>query len=318
MSREIDWLLEKQNPAIRYRAMTELLGTPNSDLGSISLYKEIWEAKEVRAMLARQNEQGIWEHSEKEYGVHTSLRYLTAFAEYGLCQDTRLDKDVEYAVNFLVEKETADLRHDYSGCSNALVLRALVMLGYHQVTGVSNLIDRYVQTQLFDGGFMCRRLLTKKPNRKGCYRATVAALLLYAESKRRGVTLSNTESLLEYFLRRDVFYTSGDKTKLLLDGKPGWRVIDNFFPAEPMRIGLPLIVSALCILGVGNHPSLDRAWEYLESKKDANGRQVLEGTLTKQPCTFGKVGNENKWVTFYTLLAAKFRAGNHRPTTAST
>jgi hypothetical protein len=308
MSNAIDWLLEEQNPAIRYRTLTELLGAPRGETESASSYQAIWETRDVRAMLARQNEQGIWEHSEKEYGVHTSLRYLTAFAECGLCRDQRLDKAVAHAVGFLVEKETTDLGHDYSGCSNALVLRALVMLGYHQDTGVANLIDRYVQTQLFDGGFICRRLLSKKPNRKGCYKASVAALLLYAECQRHGVTLPKTDRLVDYFLKRDVFYDSGDKTKLLLDGKPGWRAIDNFFPVETMRIGLPLIVSALSVLKAGNHPALGRAWEYLESKKNPNGRLALEGTLTKQPCGFGKVGAENKWVTFYTLLAEKYRA----------
>lgn len=309
MNNVTPWLLEKQNPAIRYRTLTELLGVPKSDPEASLVYHEIWATKDVQAMLARQNEQGCWEHSENEYGVHTSLRYLTAFAENGLSQDKRLDNSVEYAVHFLVEKETADLGHDYSGCSNALVLRALVMLGYHQNAGVVQLIDRYIETQLFDGGFICRRLLAKKPNRRGCYKACVAALLLYAECKRHSIPLLGTEQLVDYFLKRDVFFSSGDKTKLLLDGKPGWRAIDNFFPVETMRIGLPLIVSALCVLGAGNHPSLDRAWEYLNSKKNVNGRWALEGTLTKQPCKFGKVGDENIWVTFYALLAEKYRAG---------
>ena len=181
------------------------------------------------------------------------------------------------------------------------------MLGYHEDKGVRIVIDRYVDTQLFDGGFTCRRLLAKKPNRKGCYKASVAALLMYGECRRKGVMLPNTDKLLHYFLKRDVFYTSGDKTKLLSDMRPGWRPIDNFFPVESMRIRLPLIVLALCVLGVGNHPALARAWEYLESKKNENGRWVLEGTLTRQPCKFGKVGEENKWVTLYALLAGKYR-----------
>ncbi len=307
MSNMIDWLLEKQNPAIRYRAMTELLDVSKSDQEASLGYQEIWAAKDIQAMLARQNEKGIWEHTENEYGVHTSLRYLTAFAENGLRQDSRLEHAVEYAVRFLVEKETADLSHDYSGCSNALVLRALVMLGYHQEIGVKSLINRYVETQLFDGGFICRRLLAKRPDRKGCYKASVAALLLYAECKRQGIPLLGCEQLVEYFLKRDVFFSSGDKAKLLLDGKPGWRSVDNFFPVETMRIGLPLIVSALSILGAGNQPSLERAWEYLARKKNQDGRLALEGTLTKQPCKFGKVGDENQWVTFYALLAEKYR-----------
>lgn len=113
---------------------------------------------------------------------------------------------------------------------------------------------------------------------------------------------SVSESLLHYFLKRDVLYIS-DSSNLVLDGRPGWRSIDNFFPVEPMRIGLPLIVSALAILGVGEEQALKKAWEFLNEKKDTTGRLLLEGTLTKQPCKFGKVGKENKWVTFYSVLA---------------
>lgn len=53
--------------------------------------------------------------------------------------------------------------------------------------------------------------------------------------------------------------------------------------------------------------SMDRAWSLLDSKKNIDGKLTLEGTLTKQPCSFGKVGQENKWVTFYSVLAEKYR-----------
>ncbi len=155
---------------------------------------------------------------------------------------------------------------------------------------------------------MCKRLLEKKPARKGCYKAGLAALLLYAECKLRGSPLPGEQQLLEYFLKRDVFYDSHEKTRLLLDENQGWRSIDNFFPVETMRIGLPLTMAALSVLGVGNHPALARAWGILEQKKQENGRYLLEGTLTKQPCKFGNVGEENKWITFYALLAEKYRS----------
>ena len=56
----------------------------------------------------------------------------------------------------------------------------------------------------------------------------------------------------------------------------------------------------------------DSIWEQksivnMMSKQDENGRLKLEGTLTKQPCSFGTVGKENKWITFYALLAEKYR-----------
>jgi hypothetical protein len=303
----IDWLCEAANPAIQSRTTIQLLGAPASSPAVEALIPAIWGMKDIQKMLQRQNADGIWEHNEREYGVHTSLRYLTAFAEYGLHQDARLDRAVEYTIRFLVEKETADLSQDYSGCSNALLLRAMVMLGYHQNPQVKSLLDKYAASQLSDGGFICRRLLAKKPARKSCYKAALAGLLLYAECAQKNVHLPGREQLLGYFLKRDVFYAGEDKMKLLPDGNPGWRGIDNFFPVETMRIGLPLTMAALAVLGAANHPALSRGWSILATKKNETGRYILEGTLTRQPCKFGKVGEENKWVTFYALLAEKHR-----------
>jgi hypothetical protein len=264
-------------------------------------------------MLARQDEGGIWDHgvqghaAQKEYGVHTSLRYLTACAEHGLSRDPRLDGAVAHAVDFLIEKEHADMRHDYSGCSNALLLRALVMLGYHDAPGVPGLLARYAASQLEDGGFICRRLLQQRLDRKSCFRASLAALLLYAECERKGISLLGDDLLVDYFVRRDVFYHSDDKETLVVGGTPGWRPIDTFFPVESMRIGLPVTMAALAILGAGRDPALDRAWALLADKRNARGWYVLEGTLAKQPCTWGTVGEENAWVTFYALLAETYR-----------
>jgi hypothetical protein len=52
---------------------------------------------------------------------------------------------------------------------------------------------------------------------------------------------------------------------------------------------------------------MKEAWELLKGKEGENGRFSLEGSLTTYPCRFGKVGSENKWVTFYALLAEKYR-----------
>ena len=298
----INWLLEDENPAIKYRTQTEILCKSPSECHE--LYASIWGHKQITKMLSKQDENGLW--SSKDWGVHTSLRYLTAFAEYGVRKDERLDKFADYTVDFL---QSQDKGGDLAGCATPLTLRALVMMGYHERDDVAELIVRFAAAQLYDGGFICKRLLDKKPARKSCYKAAIAGLLLYAECSRKGILPGNAANLADYFLKRNVFYSS-DKTKTLYDknGRFGWRIIDNFFPVEPMRVGLPLIVSALSVLGAGSHPALSEAWEMLREKKDDSGKLHLDGTLTKQPCSFGKSGQSNKWVTFYALLAEKYRA----------
>lgn len=303
----IDWLLEDNNPSIRYRTLTEILDKPLEDKEVQATYPLLWQQKAIQRILSKQDENSIW--SPSDFGVHTSMRYLTALAEHGLSIDKRIDKAIEFAINDInnsYEKANAPITNSYGDCANALTLRAIVMLGYHKCADVQELLHKYASSQLNDGGFMCKRLLEKKPERKSCYKASVAALLLYASCKQKGIIFDNSNLLTEYFLKRDVFYTS-DKSNLVLNGRAGWRNIDNFFPVEPMRIGLPLILSSLCLLGVGINKGMERAWDLLQNKKNCEGKLILEGTLTKQPCSFGKVAHENKWVTFYSVLAEKYK-----------
>ena len=302
----INWLLEDNNPAIKYRTLTEICGKSPEECQDI--YDLIWEHKSIVNMLNKQDENGLWESEKRYYGNFLDLKYLTAFAEHGIHKDTRLDKLVDHTVDFL--KAFAE-KDDLSGCGTPLMLRALVMMRYHEQKDVMELIEKFSAAQLYDGGFMCKRLLDKKPDRKSCYKAALTGLLLYAECKKKNILPDNSDKLVEYFLKRDVFYSS-DKSKAFYDkdGRVGWRFVDNFFPAEPMRMGLPLIVSALSVLGAGNHPAMTEAWKFLKDKEDENGRLKLDGTLTKQPCSFGTVGKVNKWVTFYAVLAEKYNINN--------
>ena len=299
----MNWLLEEKDPAINYRTSTEICGKSPEECQK--QYNLIWEQKSIVNMMNRQDENGMWESEKRYYGNFLSLKYLTAFAEHGIQKDKRIDRFVDDTVSGMIICEKGG---GLPGCACPLVLRTLVMLGYHGRDDVKELISKFAAAQLYDGGFMCRRLLDRKPDRKSCYKAAIAGLLLYAECKKRNILPDNSDKLIEYFLKRDVFYSS-DKSKAFYekDGRAGWRFVDNFFPAEPMRMGLPLIVSALSVLGVGNHPALTEAWQMLKDKEDENGKLYLEGTLTKQPCSFGPVGKANKWVTFYAALAEKYR-----------
>ncbi|MCL2488544.1 MAG: hypothetical protein FWE80_07665 [Oscillospiraceae bacterium] len=291
----INWLIEEDNPAVRYRTLTELCGRPAAE--AEDSYASVWQQKSIVKMLQKQDENGLW--SSKDWGGHTPLRYLTAFAEHGVKQDKRLDRFVDHTVGIL---QSAADEGDLAGCAGPLTLRALVMMGYGGREDVMALISAFSAAQLRDGGFICKRLLDKKPLRKSCFKAAFAGLLLYAECSRKGILPGGAEELVGYFLKRNVFYYQGLSLK---DGRPGWRFTDNFFPVEPMRMGLPLIAAALAVLGAGEHPAMGETWALLKEKQDENGKYHLEGTLVKQPCSFGKVGQSNKWVTFYALLAQK-------------
>jgi hypothetical protein len=186
------------------------------------------------------------------------------------------------------------------------------MLGFGQDSRVRARLAQMGEAQLPDGGWLCLHRTAKMQRiPKSCIKANMHALLLSGEMKKRGLNfpLQGKEGtlarLVSYFLNRRVFYRKDNPTRLVLDCRPGWRMIDIFFPAELMRVGLPMLLEAFAATGVGRAPELNEAWNTLETKRDARGRLVLEGTLVKPYLPREKVGKPAKWPTLYACLAWK-------------
>ena len=65
-------------------------------------------------------------------------------------------------------------------------------------------------------------------------------------------------------------------------------------------------------MGYGGNRRLDRAWKFMDAKRDAYGRYVLDWTPTQCPWKVGKRNQPNKWLTFYSYLAHKFKDRKNR------
>lgn len=271
-------LLESDNPAIRFRSKAELLDE------NIELPDRKKVADYVAGFLPPdwQSAKGLW-----------STYYLTSIAECGL---TRYD--------FPLNEEHIINNIDDCGCGDFMRLRALVMLGYSEE--VSQAIKNLKNHQLPDGGFLCLHRLGKmKHMPKSCVKANNMALLFCAECKKRGVETEIADKLLDYYWQHNIFYKASDLHTLMLNVREGWRSIDVFYPFEVMRIGLQNLVEAFCALGYGKDVRLAEAWKILNSKKDADGFVLLEGTLSKSYLPKERINKPSLWATFYTALAEK-------------
>ena len=281
MSEVINWLLEDSNPAVKYRTQTELLG-------------QVGDKESVVAWIFNKlpsdwlETKGLWFNY-----------YITAFAECGLSYEDIPKEAIEKA--FAIFDESIDC-----GCGDFMLLTALMKLGLQNHSSMQQIIAELGGHSLPDGGFVCQRMLNKLDyTPKSCYKADVHALFFIAECKKKGIDVTAFQSLIDYFLNRNLFYRSTDKTTLVIGGREGWRTIDTFYPFEPMRVGIQNVVEAFCALGYGNDERLKEAWSLLCNHKDGTGKVILKGTLTKSylPKTREKEGKTSKWVTFYTLLA---------------
>jgi len=62
-----DWLLEEDNPSVRYYTLTEILDKPSSDNEIKEAKRQIMEIGPVPKILEKQNPLGHWEEPERFY-----------------------------------------------------------------------------------------------------------------------------------------------------------------------------------------------------------------------------------------------------------
>jgi hypothetical protein len=277
----IQWLLDNDNPAVKYRTQTEILGEVADKEPVIAWVNNFLPAdwKEL---------EGLW-----------STYYMTTIAECGLTfEDVPLNK--EKAVNF---GNAYKFEHS---CGDYMRLRALVRLGLVAEPDFAGIMGGLSDKQLPDGGFLCLHRVDKM-NRvpKSCVKANMLALMFCAECRKKSIKVDIEKSLLDYFWNHNIFYRTDNPKTLILNAREGWRTIDAFYPFEVMRVGLQNIVEAFCSLGYGNDSRLQEAWNILDSKRTPDGKYILNGTLTKSYLPKERVGKPSKWVTFYALLAQK-------------
>lgn len=277
------WLLEDQNPAVSYRTQTELFGMESDN---VKVKKWIFDFLPADWYETK----GLWYRY-----------YVTALAECGLTYHDIPQSCLDRAFYEM------DTMFD-CGCGDFMLLTALIKLGVTDHPVIVSVIERLHTMQLPDGGFLCAHRLEKLGyTPKSCYKANLHALLFLAECHKKGVNTCFGQALITYFLNRNLFYRSTDKDALVLNAREGWRTIDMFYPFEVMRVGLQNIVEALSALGYGNDKRLAEAWSLLHQYQDVSGKFLLKGTLSKSYLPKERVGRPSKWVTFYILLAEKYK-----------
>jgi len=307
----LDWLLEAENPSVRYRTLTELLDIPSDDPEARQARARIPESKPVRKIFAKMHPDGYWLHRGKgagiEYAMASSTHFVLAYlAELGLDrQDERIAHVVERYLS-LTEPDVPNpqiwqMPPDYANhqsCLYAYNLRTFVMLGYHDAPRIQERIAVLLADERHDGGYLCDRP-SFKATTKSCIRGSLKALMAFAVLPELWDTL-RCRQLVDYFLRRRVLYRTRQPEKLVRD--------------ELVRVSFPFVIGgslleplyALSRMGCGQDERLQSAWNILESKRDENGRYILDWK-PKTLLNPGDEGQPNKWATLYACLAAKYR-----------
>jgi hypothetical protein len=316
------WLLEEDNPSVRYFTLTQLLDKPQTEAEVKEAKNAIMKIGTVPKILAKQNSDGTWEIPTEFYTAKykgTSWQ-LIILAELGA---DPTDNRVKKVCEFILENSQHHESHGFSiakaektgggrqsgviPCLTGNMVWGLIRLGYLEDPRVQNGINWITTYQRFDDGegapkgwpydkyVMCF-------GKHSCHMGAGKALKALAEipaNKRDSKTEATIKNGAEYFLKHHVFKKSHDLSKV---SKPGW-----------LHFGFPLmyqddvleVLGILTKLGYKDN-RMQEAVDLVLSKQDDLGRWKLESTFNGRFQTnIERKGEASKWITLNALKAIK-------------
>ncbi|MBY8984371.1 MAG: hypothetical protein KGD65_04830 [Candidatus Lokiarchaeota archaeon] len=309
-----EWLLEEENPSIRYCTMRELQEVPESDPNLQLVKNQISSYQPVKNMLDAMHPEGYWEvfspKTKKSYGkgveyrqdsTHFILGYL---AELGM---TREDPKIEKAANRYLSLQQPD--GDFIGHSSCLLgmnIRTFIFLGFKDDPRLKKTINLMKKLVRHDDGYLCDRYEGKRKRSpvKSCVRGSVKVLHALAELPELWDE-SFSKKIVDYFLNRNILYkTTEPETYVNKDAGL------TIFPFN-WRFGLIDILLPLAKMGYGKDVRMESAWKVLVRHKTVEGKYICDWILNNKYWKIGKSGLANKWITFYAYLCLKYKEKAH-------
>lgn len=224
------------------------------------------------------------------------INAILALTEFGL---TRQDVSIHEYVERAIRRMNCSTK-----CAKILFLRNLIALGYIEHEWVQKEIELAVNNIREDGSVRCLDFGKKRNDSRlpemGCYRQMATYLLLAAELKKLGITYPQYDRLLEFYRNHNVIFHMEHPKKVIIK-----EMLGTFYPIDHVHIGLHMIMYGLFVLYEKNHMNYTKAWEILQNNRDSEGKYILSESFEKPYFEVGSVGEPNKWVTLYCMLAEK-------------
>lgn len=272
----IQWLLDS-DPSIRWQVMRDLLNAPAEEVAA-ERARVATEGLGAQ-LLALQGEDGSWAGAAWNRGWNSTMHVLWLLRDLGL--DPASDQ-ARHAVGLVRDHVTWQGWEAYEGnpffvgevepCINGQVGAA----GAYFRQDVRGIIDRLLSEQLPDGGWNCE---AQNGSTRSSFNTTICvleALLEYEQSVEASpeVTAARLRGQ-EYLLERRLFRRRSTGEVIERDRKSGTNWTRFAFPTwwhyDVLR-GLEYLRSA----AVTPDERVAEAIELVESKRDANGRWLLE------------------------------------------
>jgi hypothetical protein len=319
----IAWLLEDDNPSVRYLALTDLLGRGADEPEVTAARRAIMAKGPVPRILAEQGKDGAWDKPDSFYTAKyrgTVWQLITLAELMADGNDPRIQQACRFIVDSAQDRESGGFAmhravktgggrgSEVIPCLTGNLTWCLLRFGWSDHPAVARAIGWIATYQRFDDGVdapprgwpydrweMCW-------GRHSCHMGVVKALKALAEippGQRRGEVKRTLDLGVEYLLRHHIYKRSHDLTRV---SKPGW-----------LRFGFPLMYRTdalevlLLLTGLGTRdPRMHAAIDALASKQQPNGRFLLDNPPNgRHVVGIEAKAKPSKWITLRALTVLK-------------
>jgi hypothetical protein len=318
-----EWLLERDNPSVRYFTLTEVLDKLVGGREAKEAKNEIMRVGVVPRILAKQNDEGWWETADEFYRPKYTgtVWQVIILAELGAeASDMRIKRACEFILANSQDRESGGFsvwprakaeggRHSsVIPCLTSNEVWSLIRLGYLEDPRVRKAIDWITTYQRFDDGIEESPKGWPYDRNKDCFgthtchMGVVKALKALGEipaEKRSEKVVKTIHEGVEHMLKHHVYKRSHDLNRV---SKPGW-----------LRFGFPLMwqTDVLEILGIltklgYRDKRMQEAVDLVVSKQDSRGTWKMENTFNDRfHVSIEQKGKPSKWITLNALKVLK-------------
>jgi hypothetical protein len=314
----VDWLLQEDNPSVRYRTLIDLLGESADGAAAVAARSAIMARGLVPRLLESQNADGSWGEPAQFYTdkYGGTVWCLLLLAELGADpDDPRVRKACAFILDHSWNPESGGFSYQPSTkgvglassvipCLTGNMVYSLIKLGQgsdervRQAIAWINTWQRaddnegpeptgpvYDRLEICWGRHTCHMGAAK----------TLKALAAIPAAERDAAANAKIGELAEYFLKHHLYKKSHNLAEV---AKPGW-----------LKPGLPLmyqtdileLLGLFADLGIRD-PRLADALAILRGRRQPDGRWLLENTFNgKMAVTIEKKGEPSRWITLKAL-----------------
>lgn len=326
----LPWLMESDNPGVRYLALRDLLDVSPDDKKLISARKAAHQEGPIAEVLSQMNEAGYWVKPGPGYNPKYSSTVWSIMLLAQLGASVREDKRIEQACNYLLDHALAEggqftmiasgAPSGTADCIQGNLVWSLLEVGYDDprlksayewmartVTGegIAPAQEKDAPVRYYATGKCGPTFACGANNKLPCAWGGVKVMMGFGKLPVEQRTLLIRKAIqhgAEFFFSVDpatAAYPTGYAEK---PSGNWWKFgFPVFYVSDLLQIA-----EALVELGYGNDPRLSSTLTVIREKQDHDGRWLLEYDYKgKTWIDFGTKKQPNKWVTLRALRVLK-------------